>query len=62
MPIVISSGQAPVFAVSLRICFIIYANSSGGPYRRCSTFISSIPWLLLYFSFFIVFSTSSVVY
>ena len=49
------------FAVSLRICLIISANSSGAPYPRCSALISSIPGLLLYFIFFCAFFTSSVV-
>ena len=32
-------GRLRFFSVSLVICLIISANSSGGPYRRCSALI-----------------------
>ena len=53
---------AVIWSSKLRNWLVISAYSSGGPYRRCSAIILSMPGLLLYFSFFSAFSvTSSVV-
>ena len=41
----------PLGRLLVRICFIISAISSGGPYRRCSALISSIPGLVIVFQF-----------